>query len=118
MPPWSSVFISFYLCVGLFGKSGHPRPLRQQLVISAYRDEFRYSTTQPARDGVMRLKITVVTPIFPIPSQPYRGHSAYQILLALSKHADVNVVCPFARYPRWIAPSFDHRAPDLSYSPA
>jgi teichuronic acid biosynthesis glycosyltransferase TuaC len=65
----------------------------------------------------MRLKVTVVTPIFPIPSQPYRGHSEYQILLALSKHADVNVLCPFTRYPRWFAPSFDYRAPDLSYSP-
>jgi len=65
----------------------------------------------------MRLKVTVVTPIFPIPSQPYRGHSEYQILLALSKHADVNVLCPFARYPRWFAPSFDYRRPDLSYSP-
>jgi teichuronic acid biosynthesis glycosyltransferase TuaC len=65
----------------------------------------------------MRLKITVVTPIFPIPAQPYRGHSEYQILLALLKHADVNVLCPFPRYPRWFGPSFDHRAPDLSYSP-
>jgi len=65
----------------------------------------------------MKLKITVVTPIFPIPAQPYRGHSEYQILLALSKHADVNVICPFPRYPKWFQPRFDHRAPDLSYSP-
>ena len=65
----------------------------------------------------MRLKVTVVTPIFPIPAQPYRGHSEYQILLALSKHADVNVICPFPRYPRWFQPIFDHRRPDLSYSP-
>jgi len=65
----------------------------------------------------MRLKVAVVTPIFPIPAQPYRGHSEYQILLALSKHADVNVICPFPRYPRWFQPTFDHRRPDLSYSP-
>ena len=65
----------------------------------------------------MRLKVAVVTPIFPIPTQPYRGHSEYQILLALSKHADVNVICPFPRYPKWFQPTFDHRRPDLSYSP-
>jgi teichuronic acid biosynthesis glycosyltransferase TuaC len=65
----------------------------------------------------MRLKVTVVTPVFPIPAQPYRGHSEYQILLALSKYADVNVVCPFPRYPKWFRPHFDYRHPDLSYSP-
>jgi teichuronic acid biosynthesis glycosyltransferase TuaC len=65
----------------------------------------------------MRLKVTVVTPIFPIPSQPYRGHSEYEIVLALSRRADVNVVCPFPRYPKWFQPTYDHRHPDLSYSP-
>src|SRR5580693_2064703 len=65
----------------------------------------------------MRLKVTVVTPIFPIPAQPYRGHSEYEIVLALAKRADVNVICPFPRYPKWFQPTFDHRHPDLSYSP-
>ncbi|MHB8499933.1 MAG: glycosyltransferase [Candidatus Acidiferrales bacterium] len=65
----------------------------------------------------MRLKVTVVTPIFPIPAQPYRGHSVYEIVLALSKRADVNVICPFPRYPKWFQPHFDYRPPDLSYSP-
>ena len=65
----------------------------------------------------MRLKVTLVTPIFPIPAQPYRGHSEYEIALALSKRADVNVICPFPRYPKWFQPTFDHRHPDLSYSP-
>jgi teichuronic acid biosynthesis glycosyltransferase TuaC len=65
----------------------------------------------------MKLKVTVVTPIFPIPAQPYRGHSEYEIVLALSKRADVNVICPFPRYPRWFQPRYDHRQPDLSYSP-
>jgi teichuronic acid biosynthesis glycosyltransferase TuaC len=68
-------------------------------------------------DDSMRLKVTVVTPIFPVPVQPYRGHSEYQILLALSKHADVNVLCPFPRYPNWFKPRFDYRRPDLSYCP-
>jgi teichuronic acid biosynthesis glycosyltransferase TuaC len=61
--------------------------------------------------------VTLVTPIFPIPAQPYRGHSEYEIVLALSKRADVNVICPFPRYPKWFQPTYDHRHPDLSYSP-
>lgn len=65
----------------------------------------------------MKLKVTVVTPIFPIPAQPYRGHSEYEIVLALSKHVDVNVICPFPRYPKWFPPHFDYRHPDLSYTP-
>ncbi len=65
----------------------------------------------------MRLKVTLVTPIFPIPAQPYRGHSEYEIVLALSKRADVNVICPFPRYPKWFQPTYDHRHPDLSFSP-
>jgi glycosyltransferase involved in cell wall biosynthesis len=65
----------------------------------------------------MRLKVTLVTPIFPIPAQPYRGHSEYEIVLALSKRADVSVICPFPRYPKWFQPRYDHRHPDLSYSP-
>jgi len=65
----------------------------------------------------MRLKVTLVTPIFPIPAQPYRGHSEYEIVLALSKRADVNVLCPFPRYPKWFQPTYDHRHPDLTYSP-
>src|SRR5579864_976776 len=65
----------------------------------------------------MRLKVTVVTSDFPIPAEPYRGHSEYQILMALSKQADVNVLCPFPRYPRWFQPRYDYHAPDLSFSP-
>jgi teichuronic acid biosynthesis glycosyltransferase TuaC len=68
-------------------------------------------------DEVMKLKVTVVTSDFPIPVEPYRGHSEYQILLALSKRADVKVICPFPRYPKWFQPSYDYRDPDLTYSP-
>jgi teichuronic acid biosynthesis glycosyltransferase TuaC len=65
----------------------------------------------------MRMKVTVVTPIFPILAQPYRGHAVYKIVLALSKRADVDVICPFPCYPKWFQPSYDHRPPDLSFSP-
>ncbi len=64
----------------------------------------------------MRLKVAVVTPIFPIPSQMYRGRSQYELVRALAKHAHVEGICPFSRYPKWFQPSFDHRAPDISYS--
>jgi teichuronic acid biosynthesis glycosyltransferase TuaC len=65
----------------------------------------------------MKMKVTVVTPIFPILAQPYRGRAVYEIVLALSKRADVNVICPFPHYPKWFQPAYDHRLPDLSYSP-
>jgi teichuronic acid biosynthesis glycosyltransferase TuaC len=64
----------------------------------------------------VRLKVAVVTPIFPVPSQLYRGQSIHQIVRALMKRAEVEVICPFSRYPKWFQPSFDHRIPDLSYS--
>jgi teichuronic acid biosynthesis glycosyltransferase TuaC len=68
-------------------------------------------------DEAMKLKISVVTPIFPIPAQPYRGHAVYQMLRSLTKRAEVKVICPLTRYPRWFHPSFDYRRPDVSYTP-
>ncbi|HXY13189.1 MAG TPA: glycosyltransferase [Terriglobales bacterium] len=65
----------------------------------------------------MRLKVVVVTSIFPIPTQPYRGHSVYENVLALSKNMEVKVICPFPRYPRWFKPRYDYRHPDLPCSP-
>jgi teichuronic acid biosynthesis glycosyltransferase TuaC len=66
----------------------------------------------------MALKVGVITPIFPISSQPYRGYAVYQMLRALARRAEVEVICPIVRYPRWFHPSSDYRRPDLSYSPA
>jgi len=68
-------------------------------------------------DAAMKLKISVVTPIFPIPAQPYRGNAVYQMVRSLAKRAEVKVICPFPRYPRWFQPSFDSRRPDVSYTP-
>lgn len=65
----------------------------------------------------MRLKVAVVTSEFPIPAEPQRGRSGYEIVRALKRRAEVEVICPFPRYPSWFQPSFDHRRPDLSYSP-
>src|SRR6202790_2043528 len=65
----------------------------------------------------MKLKIGVITGDFPIPAQPYRGHSTYQILQALARDADVEVFCPFSRYTKWFRPRNDQRSADLSCSP-
>lgn len=67
-----------------------------------------------------RLRITVVTPYFPIAEEPYRGHSAYQTLRRM-KDADVEVICPVTVYPkiRWLTPSrYRYKRADLSYRPA
>jgi teichuronic acid biosynthesis glycosyltransferase TuaC len=45
------------------------------------------------------MRIAVVTPLFPVAGQPYRGWPVYQTVEALSRLADVHVVCPSARYP-------------------
>jgi teichuronic acid biosynthesis glycosyltransferase TuaC len=47
----------------------------------------------------MRPKITIVTPHFPIPQEPYRGRSIYDTVRKLALLADVNVLCPVATYP-------------------
>ncbi len=55
------------------------------------------------------LRIVVVTPIFPLGQQPYRGHSNYQITRALRSLTNVSVVCTLARYPKWLHPiTFDY----------
>lgn len=43
--------------------------------------------------------IAVVTSLFPVPDQPYRGWPIYKTVEALSSFADVHVVCPSASYP-------------------
>jgi teichuronic acid biosynthesis glycosyltransferase TuaC len=67
-----------------------------------------------------KLKVTVVTPYFPISAEPYRGHSAYQTLRAMKDKAEIEVLCPVATYPplRWLNPrGYRYHRPDLSYSP-
>ncbi|MBV8206218.1 MAG: glycosyltransferase [Acidobacteria bacterium] len=68
----------------------------------------------PRIKGVGR--IVVVTHSFPTPAQPYRGKSNLEMLRALNRMVDVQVVCPFSRYPRWMQPKW-HRSPDPDFSP-
>ena len=42
--------------------------------------------------------IAVVTPLFPVPDQPYRGWPIYKTVEALHSFADVHVICPSAAY--------------------
>jgi len=64
------------------------------------------------------MKIALITQIFPVREQPYRGHSVYQTALRLRKWASVRVIAPHARYGRWILPkSRSWAQTDLSYSP-
>jgi len=47
------------------------------------------------------LRITVVTPLYPIPAEPHRGIFIYRTVRELSRLAQVRVCCPVASYPRW-----------------
>jgi glycosyltransferase involved in cell wall biosynthesis len=61
-------------------------------------------------------RITIFTPFFPNSEQPYRGNSTYQLAQRLVEFADVSVVCPLPRYPRWMQPrGFDHRTANLDH---
>ncbi len=50
------------------------------------------------------MRIGVVTQYFPCKEQPYRGHSAFQTVKRLTRHADVEVFCPQLRYPSFLTP--------------
>lgn len=61
---------------------------------------------------MLRRKIVVVTPEFPSREEPYRGRPIYQMLQCLQEHADIRVLCPWARYPDWLRPvHFEHHKP-------
>lgn len=66
----------------------------------------------------MTVRLCVITQIFPVREQPYRGHSVYQTLLRLKQWADILVVSPQSRYPRWFLPRCRSWArTDESYMP-
>ena len=43
--------------------------------------------------------IGVVTPLYPLPNDPYRGQPIYETIRALERYADVQVICPLIQYP-------------------
>ena len=50
------------------------------------------------------MRILIVTSQFPIAGEPNRGRPIHQTVRALSTLADVRVLSPVARYPRWAQP--------------
>jgi teichuronic acid biosynthesis glycosyltransferase TuaC len=65
------------------------------------------------RRSVGRMRILVVTSQFPVAGEPTRGRPIHQTLIELARLAEVRVLSPIARYPRWAKPtSYLYRAPD------
>lgn len=48
-----------------------------------------------------RLRIAVVTPLFPLSTDPSRGLPIYRTIQELSRLSDVGVFVPMAAYPKW-----------------
>jgi glycosyltransferase involved in cell wall biosynthesis len=63
------------------------------------------------------MRILVVTSQFPIAGEPNRGRPILQTVRALSRIAEVRVLSPVARYPRWARPrSYLFRAADPAHA--
>ena len=59
------------------------------------------------------MRILVVTSQFPLACDPTRGRPIHQTIRELSRLADVRLISPVARYPRWAQPhSYLFREPD------
>jgi glycosyltransferase involved in cell wall biosynthesis len=50
------------------------------------------------------MRIAVVTPLLPLPGEPFRGLPIYESIRALKRYADIEVFCPTAKYPFRPAP--------------
>ena len=51
-----------------------------------------------------RIKIWVVTALYPTKAEPYRGAAIWSTVQELSSYGDLEAYCPLARYPAWLAP--------------
>ncbi|MEZ5404536.1 MAG: glycosyltransferase [Bryobacteraceae bacterium] len=68
--------------------------------------------------GQRALRIAVVTPLFPIRAEPYRGKPIYETVRRLREFAEVRAWCLTARYPAWLRPSsYQYRTVDADYQP-
>jgi teichuronic acid biosynthesis glycosyltransferase TuaC len=100
---------TFRICSSIPGRASHAiqAPPRAKTAVRG---------SSPGR----RTRITVVTPMFPLPTEPYRGWPIYSTVLGLQQLADVEVVCPIAQFPYWIAVrprSFRYHTIGASYKP-
>jgi glycosyltransferase involved in cell wall biosynthesis len=67
-----------------------------------------------------KLRLTVVTPLFPTSAERYRGIYIYNTVHSLQRHADVDVICPLLSFPasRLVRPvSMRYNKVDLSFAP-
>lgn len=63
------------------------------------------------------MRLLIVTSQFPIAGEPNRGRPLLQTIRELTKLAEVRVLSPVARYPRWAQPrSYIYRAPEPGLS--
>lgn len=63
------------------------------------------------------MRLLIVTSQFPIAGEPNRGRPIHQTVRELSTLADVRVLSPVARYPRWATPrSYLFRAADPAHT--
>lgn len=67
------------------------------------------------------MRIAVITPLFPIRQEPFRGQPIYLTIRELQKRVtDLHVFCPQAAYPaaKWLRPrSYVYYPPDPNFSP-
>lgn len=63
------------------------------------------------------MRILIVTSQFPIAGEPNRGRPVYQTVRELARLAQVRVLSPVARYPRWARPrSYLYRESDAAHA--
>lgn len=64
------------------------------------------------------MKIAVVTPLFPIAREPYRGQPIYRTVRAMAERAEVRAFYVAARYPPLLRPrSFEYKPADAGWQP-
>src|ERR1044071_8714192 len=61
--------------------------------------------------------IAVVSPLFPIQAEIYRGKPIYKTILSLQRHADVKVFCPMSAYPPFLGPNYRYYPVETKFQP-
>ena len=65
------------------------------------------------------MRIAVVSPLFPISSEPYRGQPIYKTVQALTGMADVEAFYVAPTYPPLLRPrSYQYKSADPKWQPA
>jgi len=84
------------------------------------RDHTLSSRTPKLQPGMKKLRISVITPVFPTSSQGDRGIYIYNIVRSLQRYGTVDVVCTLVTYPMLplvSPPAMRHGELDVHFSP-